>query len=120
MTEESQNNKIFNRPWGIFEVIAAAKNHKVKKLTVYPKEKLSLQSHNFRSEHWVVVQGEAKVINGENEIRLSKNECTFIPSGSKHRLDNTGEENLEIIEVQIGSYFEEDDIVRYDDLYNRV
>ena len=117
---EELKNKIFERPWGIFEIFIDAKNHKVKRITVYPKEKLSLQSHNFRSEHWVVVCGKAKVINGENEITLNENENIFIPIGHKHRLENIGEENLEIIEVQTGSYFGEDDIIRYDDIYNRI
>ena len=120
MTAGNQDDKIFERPWGRFEILSTAKNFKIKRLTVYPKGKLSLQSHNFRSEHWVVVQGEAKVINGEKEIILHENGSTYIPVGNKHRLENIGEKNLEIIEVQTGSSFKEDDIIRYDDIYNRV
>lgn len=108
------------RPWGKFEILADAQNHKVKRLTVIPKGKLSLQSHNHRSEHWVVVHGTAKVINGEKEIILKASESTFIPVGHKHRLENIEQHNLEVIEVQTGDYFGEDDIIRYEDIYNRI
>ena len=107
------------RPWGKFEILTDALGHKVKRLTVIPNGKLSLQSHKRRSEHWVVVTGIAKIINGENELTLHVNEATFIPAGNKHRLENPGQENLEIIEVQVGDYLEEDDIIRYEDIYNR-
>jgi mannose-1-phosphate guanylyltransferase / mannose-6-phosphate isomerase len=110
---------ISHRPWGKYEILVDAKNHKVKKITVYQKSRLSLQSHKQRSEHWVVVNGTADVINGENNLVLEKNESTFIPTGAKHRLANSGKTNLEIIEVQIGDYFGEDDIVRYEDDYGR-
>lgn len=108
------------RPWGKFEIFATSPNYQVKRLTVYPQGKLSLQSHNHRSEHWVVVHGKAKVINGENILVLHENESTFIPVGHVHRLENPGEENLEIIEVQTGDYLGEDDIIRYEDIYNRI
>lgn len=108
------------RPWGKFEILADARDHKVKRLTVIPKGKLSLQSHNHRSEHWVVIRGTAKIINGEEEIILQVSESTFIPVGHKHRLENIGQANLEVIEVQTGDYFGEDDIVRYEDIYNRI
>jgi len=78
-----------------------------------------LQSHKRRSEHWVVVKGTAKVINGDQELILQENESTYIPAGHKHRLSNPGKNDLEIIEVQTGDYFGEDDIVRYDDTYGR-
>lgn len=107
------------RPWGKFEIFATAKNYQVKRLTVYPKGKLSLQSHKHRSEHWVVVSGTATVTNGENEIILHENESTYISVGHVHRLENTGEANLEVIEVQTGDYLGEDDIIRYEDIYNR-
>lgn len=118
--EGQKNNYVEERPWGKFEILLDDSGCKVKKLTVNPKEKLSLQSHNHRSEHWVVVKGVATVVNGEDEIALKKDEITFIPVGNKHRLENKGEEILEVIEVQTGDYFGEDDIVRYEDIYNRI
>lgn len=117
---QQKNSQTFERPWGKFEIFATSSNYQVKRLTVYPEGKLSLQSHNHRSEHWVVVHGIAKVINGEKEMILNENESTFIPIGHVHRLENPGKENLEIIEVQTGDYLGEDDIIRYDDIYNRV
>lgn len=112
-------DKSEKRPWGKFEIFINDINHKVKKLTVFPGAKLSLQSHKHRAEHWVVVKGIATVINGEKTLTLRENESTYVPAGSKHRLANETEKNLEIIEVQTGDYLEEDDIVRYDDIYNR-
>lgn len=109
-----------NRPWGKFEVFIDDFNHKVKKLTVSPGAKLSLQSHKRRAEHWVVVKGTAKVINGENILTLHENESTYISAKSKHQLANPGKTPLEIIEVQTGDYFGEDDIVRYEDRYGRL
>ena len=114
-----EDNLIVHRPWGKFEVLIDDKFHKVKRITVYPEEKLSLQSHYHRAEHWIVVKGIAKIINEDKEIFLRENESTFIKPTSKHRLENPGKINLEIIEVQTGSYLEEDDITRYDDQYNR-
>jgi mannose-1-phosphate guanylyltransferase / mannose-6-phosphate isomerase len=108
------------RPWGKFEIFATAENYQVKRLTVYPKGKLSLQSHNHRAEHWVVVRGVAIIVNGEKELTLKANESTYIPVGHVHRLENPGEINLEVIEVQTGDYLGEDDIVRYEDVYNRI
>ncbi len=117
--KELEQNVIGYRPWGKYEVLIDDKNHKVKKITVYPGASLSLQSHNRRSEHWVVVKGEANVINGEKELFLKENESTYIPAKYKHRLSNPGKSELEIIEVQTGDYLEEDDIIRYDDTYGR-
>jgi len=114
------SEKSEERPWGKFEVFVDDHNHKVKKLTVYPGGTLSLQSHKRRAEHWVVVKGTAKVINGRKSMILHENESTYIPATHKHRLSNPGKTNLEIIEVQTGDYFEEDDIIRYDDVYNRL
>ena len=119
MTEQ-QNHSTFERPWGKFEIFATSENYQVKRLTVYPKGKLSLQSHQHRSEHWVVVRGTAKVTNGEQTLILEENESTFIPLGHIHRLENPAPNNLEIIEVQTGDYLGEDDIVRYKDIYNRL
>ena len=116
---EVEHSIIVHRPWGKYEVLVNDTNHQVKKITVYPGAKLSLQSHNRRAEHWVVVKGIARVVNGDKEIDLKENESTFIPLGHKHRLENPGKIDLEIIEVQTGNYFGEDDIIRYEDVYNR-
>ncbi|HMN19186.1 MAG TPA: mannose-1-phosphate guanylyltransferase/mannose-6-phosphate isomerase [Candidatus Moranbacteria bacterium] len=116
---EIEHNVEVYRPWGKYEVLIDEKNHKVKKITVYPGAKLSLQSHERRAEHWVVVKGTAQVVNGENLLVLHENESTYIPAKAKHRLSNPGKVNLEIIEVQTGEYLEEDDIVRYEDTYGR-
>lgn len=117
--KEIEHNIEVQRPWGKYEVLIDEKNHKVKKITVYPGASLSLQSHQHRSEHWVVVKGTANVINGENQLVLHENESTYISATAKHRLSNFGKVLLEIIEVQTGDYLEEDDIVRYDDTYGR-
>jgi mannose-6-phosphate isomerase-like protein (cupin superfamily) len=117
---ENKNDKMEERPWGKFEVFVTAPHYQVKRLTVRPGGMLSLQSHKHRSEHWVVVSGKAKVINGENILVLYANQSTYIPVGNIHRLENPGDENLEIIEVQTGTYLGEDDITRYEDIYNRV
>ncbi len=116
---EIGHNVIGYRPWGRYEVLIDDKNHKVKKIIVRPGASLSLQSHEHRSEHWVVVKGEAVVINGDKELTLGENESTYIPAKHKHRLSNRRRSELEIIEVQTGDYLEEDDIVRYDDVYGR-
>ncbi len=116
---EAEHNIIVHRPWGKYEVLIEEPGVKAKKITVYPGAKLSLQYHYHRAEHWVVVRGTAKIINGEKEIFLKENESAFIPAMNKHRLENPGKTNLEIIEVQTGRYTGEDDIVRLDDEYNR-
>lgn len=117
--KELEHVLLVHRPWGKYEVLIDDPDHKVKKITVYPGAKLSLQAHNHRAEHWIVVKGTAKVTNGDKEIFLFENENTYIPKMAKHRLENTGKINLEIIEVQTGNYLEEDDIIRFDDVYNR-
>jgi mannose-1-phosphate guanylyltransferase/mannose-6-phosphate isomerase len=117
--DEIEHNVIVHRPWGKYQVLVDLPTYKVKKITVYPGAKLSLQSHHHRSEHWVVVRGMAKVVNGEKEFELQENESTYIPVLNKHRLSNPGELDLEIVEVQTGTYMGEDDIVRYDDIYER-
>ena len=108
------------RPWGSYTVLEEGDRYKIKRLTVLPGKKLSLQMHYHRSEHWVVVRGTAKVIVGEKEILLRPGESTFIPAGVKHRLENPGKVVLEVIETQIGEYLGEDDIVRFDDEFGRV
>lgn len=117
--KEVFHNIICHRPWGRYEVLLDTPTYKTKKIVVYPGARLSLQSHQHRSEHWVVVSGVAEAICDDKTTILNENESTYIPIGAKHRLSNPGMENLEIIEVQIGDYLEEDDIVRYDDEYKR-
>jgi len=107
------------RPWGSYEQIAAGGRFQVKHIRVTPGGRLSLQSHHHRAEHWVVVHGTALVTCNEQERLLTENESTFIPLGAVHRLENPGKVDLDLIEVQSGSYLGEDDIVRYDDVYGR-
>ncbi len=107
------------RPWGYYEGVAEGDRFQVKRISVKPGEKLSLQMHHHRAEHWVVVEGTARVTNGDQEILLSENQSTYIPIGVTHRLENPGEIDLTLIEVQSGSYLGEDDIVRFDDIYGR-
>jgi mannose-1-phosphate guanylyltransferase / mannose-6-phosphate isomerase len=107
------------RPWGFFETLSLSSRFQVKLLHVKPGGKLSMQMHHHRSEHWVVVQGTAKVVIGEREQLVRENESVYIQSTQWHRLENPGKVPLEIIEVQLGSYLGEDDILRTDDVYNR-
>ena len=117
-TEYIMHRKNF-RPWGYYDTIDKGKNFQVKRLTIYPGKRLSLQLHHQRSEHWVVVKGVATITKGEEQFVLHENESTYIPSETKHRLENAGDKILEIIEVQSGTYLGEDDIVRYDDDFGR-
>ena len=107
------------RPWGSYTVLEEQSRFQIKKITVNPGAKLSLQKHHHRSEHWVVVRGTAEVTNGEEVLLLHENQSTYIPAGTMHRLGNPGVIELELIEVQNGSYLGEDDIVRFDDVYGR-
>jgi mannose-1-phosphate guanylyltransferase len=112
-------HKTVSRPWGTYTVLEEGTNFKIKRIEVKPKARLSLQMHHHRSEHWVVVSGLAKVVNGEKTLNLAINESTYIPAGHKHRLENIGSEVLVLIEVQSGTYTGEDDIIRFDDEYGR-
>ncbi len=116
--EAVSHSKVF-RPWGSYETIDKEHRFQVKRITVKPGAKLSLQKHYHRAEHWTVVSGTAIVTKGDEEIMLSENESTYIPLGTLHRLENPGRIPLELIEVQSGSYLGEDDIIRYDDVYGR-
>lgn len=107
------------RPWGHYDCVDAGTRFQVKRLTVKPGGKLSLQLHNHRAEHWIVVQGTARVTRGEDTYLLEENESTYIPVGTRHRLENPGTTPLEMIEVQTGSYLDESDIVRFEDQYGR-
>jgi mannose-1-phosphate guanylyltransferase len=108
------------RPWGRYDSIDQDEGYQVKRITVKPGEKLSLQLHHHRAEHWIVVTGTAKVINGDDTFLLTENESTYIPVGVVHSLENPGKVDLQLIEVQSGSYLGEDDIIRFEDIYGRV
>jgi mannose-1-phosphate guanylyltransferase/mannose-6-phosphate isomerase len=109
-----------NRPWGSYSVLEEDENSfKIKRIVVQPGAKLSLQSHSHRSEHWVVVSGSATVTNGDQVITVQKNQSTYIPMGTLHRLENRGKIPLHIVEIQVGEYLGEDDIQRFDDNYGR-
>lgn len=108
-----------NRPWGAFDSVDSGERFQVKRIFVKPGGRLSLQRHEKRAEHWVVISGTAKVTRGEEVFNLEENESTFIPKGVVHRLENLGDTPLEIIEVQTGTYFGEDDILRLEDEYGR-
>ena len=109
-----------HRPWGWFESLVLGERFQVKRICVKPGASLSLQSHNHRSEHWVVVEGTATVTIGEEIMSITEGQSVFVPLGVKHRMANTGISPMILIEVQIGSYLGEDDIVRFDDIYNRI
>jgi mannose-1-phosphate guanylyltransferase len=113
-------HKTVSRPWGAYTVLQEGPGFKIKRIEVRPGAMLSLQLHHRRSEHWVVVSGEARVTNGDRVYNIRTNESTFIPHETKHRLENPATEPLVLIEVQCGSYVGEDDIVRFDDQYGRI
>lgn len=109
-----------HRPWGTYAILEEGGNFKIKRIVVVPGGKLSLQSHQHRSEHWVVLSGLARVMNNGEEFIIHPNQSTYIFAGHQHQLENPGETDLVIIEVQTGTYLGEDDIVRYNDVYGRV
>lgn len=113
------NGEVCVRPWGKYEVLTEADGYKVKRITVAPGGQLSLQSHQHRAEHWVVVTGVATVTIEENIQRVGVNEHVHIPIQAKHRLENDTTASMVLIEVQSGSYLGEDDIIRYEDIYGR-
>ncbi|MDK8464957.1 mannose-1-phosphate guanylyltransferase/mannose-6-phosphate isomerase [Marinobacter sp. SS13-12] len=117
---EHRFHKKVHRPWGTYEGIAMGERFQVKRITVKPGASLSLQKHHHRAEHWVVVKGTATVNRGDDVLLLTEDQSTYIPLGVTHRLTNPGVIPLELIEVQTGSYLGEDDIVRFEDTYNRV
>jgi mannose-1-phosphate guanylyltransferase len=116
---EWQHHREVYRPWGKYDSIDNGDRFQVKRITVKPGEKLSIQMHHHRAEHWIVVTGTAKVTNGDKDILLTENQSTYIPVGVIHALENPGKVPLELIEVQSGSYLGEDDIVRFEDRYGR-
>jgi mannose-1-phosphate guanylyltransferase/mannose-6-phosphate isomerase len=117
-TEVKTHRRVF-RPWGSYEGLAMDSRYQVKHIVVKPGGRLSLQMHHHRAEHWVVVRGTARVTVGEEAQMVSENQSTYIPVGAKHRLENPGVIDLELIEIQTGSYLGEDDIVRLEDVYGR-
>lgn len=117
-TEANAHRKIY-RPWGYYDSIDAGSRFQVKRIVVNPGAALSLQLHHHRAEHWIVVRGTARVTRGDDVFLVSENESTFIPLGTRHRLENPGKVSLEMIEVQSGAYLGEDDIVRFEDTYGR-
>ncbi|MBL8398095.1 MAG: cupin domain-containing protein, partial [Candidatus Accumulibacter sp.] len=112
-------HRTVNRPWGTYTVLEEGPRFKIKRIIVKPGASLSLQMHHHRSEHWIVVSGMAKVVNGETELFVGTNQSTYIEAGHKHRLENPGVIDLVMIEVQSGEYLGEDDIVRFEDIYGR-
>ncbi|MFZ6799403.1 mannose-1-phosphate guanylyltransferase/mannose-6-phosphate isomerase [Undibacterium sp. Di24W] len=117
---QTDNHRKVYRPWGHYDSVDSGKNFQVKRIVVKPGASLSMQMHHHRAEHWIVVSGIAKVTRGDDTMTLIANESTYIPLGVKHRLENPGEIDLEVIEVQSGSYLGEDDIVRFGDIYGRI
>lgn len=117
--EAHRLHRTVHRPWGTYTVLEEGQRFKIKRIEVKPGASLSLQMHHHRSEHWIVVNGMAKVVNGQQEMFVNTDESTYIPAGHKHRLENPGVVDLVMIEVQSGEYLGEDDIVRFDDIYGR-
>lgn len=118
-----QDNNVFyteTRPWGSFINILVRENYKVKEIKVNPKQRLSYQSHSKRAEKWIVVEGKASVTLDDKELTLSPGDTVSIDVGQKHRVENKEDVELKFIEIQTGTYFGEDDIVRYSDDYGRV
>ena len=117
-TEAEFHRKVY-RPWGHYDLIDSGIGFQAKRILVNPGAKLSLQKHNHRAEHWVVVEGVAEITKGDEVFLLNVDESTYIPSGEIHSIKNPNKENLVLIEIQIGNYLGEDDIVRFDDKYGR-
>lgn len=120
MIQKDETGKIINRPWGYYKVIEQGEKYCVKIIHVNVGQKLSVQSHNYRSEHWVVASGKAYVILDENEFNLDVGQSADIPVKAVHSLQNPFEQDLEIVELQMGEIISEDDIIRYSDIYGRV
>lgn len=117
--KQAEEHATLRRPWGNYTVLMEGERYKIKKITVLPKKKLSLQLHYHRSEHWVVVKGSAEVVIGEKKKIVHEGTSLFVPKFTLHRLENPGHVPLELIEVQVGEYLEEDDIIRFEDDYGR-
>jgi mannose-1-phosphate guanylyltransferase/mannose-6-phosphate isomerase len=118
--KETQDHLTAHRPWGYYKVLESGPRYKVKRILVDPQQTLSLQMHYHRSEHWVVVKGTAKVTIGDTVQMVHENQSVYVPKGTTHRMENPGKVPLELIEVQVGEYLGEDDIVRFEDVYGRI
>jgi mannose-1-phosphate guanylyltransferase / mannose-6-phosphate isomerase len=118
--EAHKMHRTVHRPWGTYTVLEEGPHFKIKRIEVKPWASLSLQMHHHRSEHWIVITGTAKVLNDDQELILNQNKSTYIPAKHKHRMENASKERLVMIEVQTGSYLNEDDIIRFDDIYGRM
>lgn len=112
-------NSIVQKPWGLYQILEQGKNYLVKNILVKPGGKLSLQSHKYRSEHWIIVEGVATITINKKIKNLKSNENIFIPKQEKHRLENNKKKNLIVVEVQYGNILQEKDIIRYEDAYGR-
>lgn len=119
-SKETKEHLTAHRPWGYYKVLETGSRYKVKRIQVDPQQVLSLQMHYHRSEHWVVVKGTAKVTIGDTVQMVHENQSVYVPKGTHHRMENPGKVPLELIEVQVGEYLGEDDIVRFEDVYGRV
>ena len=117
--KETMENVTMFRPWGSYTILSEGDGFKVKRIVVKPGGKLSLQLHHKRSEHWIIVSGEATITIGEESKVFKSNESTYIPIGSKHRMENLTDQEVVFVEVQVGKYLGEDDIERFDDVYGR-
>ena len=118
--QEKKEDQTSQRPWGMYTILDKASAYLVKRIVVEPGKRLSLQMHNHRDEHWVMVKGQGVVILDESSIRLQVGDRIFIPRFSRHRIENKTDDSLVFIEVQLGDYLEEDDIVRFEDDYGRI
>mgnify|MGYP000265245588 CR=1 FL=1 len=114
------NHEIYNRPWGFYKTTFISNECQAKMITVFPNEALSLQMHKMREEHWVVVKGKGSVVLGDSIINIYPGKYVFIPKGCRHQVINDTNQNIIFSELQLGEYFGEDDIIRYQDKYNRV
>jgi mannose-1-phosphate guanylyltransferase len=120
--QDNQKSKIAmweKRPWGIYEVLLATEKYLIKRIVVKPQAQLSLQSHQHRDEHWVMVVGNGQVQKGEEKFVLHSNESIYIPAGTRHRIANNDIQDIVFIEIQMGEQLREDDIIRYEDIYGR-
>lgn len=121
LDDEKLEQEIYNRPWGYYKTVFLSDFTRAKIICVYPKGKLSIQEHKYREEHWVIVKGKGELTLGESIKSMTSGDYIFVPKSCKHSIENiSDEENLFISEVQLGSYFGEDDIIRYSDIYGRV
>ena len=120
MSNHYQKGQKDTRPWGTWEILDAGEGFCVKRIKVLPKSILSLQSHNFRAEHWIIVKGTAVVTLGDEQITKRANDAVYIPAKTKHRIQNDMQTEMEFIEIQTGETLDENDIIRYEDKYGRV